>query len=187
MPVSLGTQGQPGFDTPFALMSDCHRRIEGFLAVIRRALERCSTGPLDDEAGAALRAAQRYFREAAPRHTEDEEESLFPRLRAVGGESLGGLLREAERLEREHDEAERLYAAIDERIDAWLLEGRLRKGEGEFILRDLDALDRLYARHIAFEDETLFPAAEGALDASQIREIGQEMAARRGLRASREG
>ena len=36
-----------------------------------------SDEPLDDETRHALELALRYFREAAPKHTADEEESLF--------------------------------------------------------------------------------------------------------------
>ncbi len=180
MPVALGTQGQPGFDRPFELMSDCHRRIEHFLAVLRRALERYAKRELDDECSNALRTAQRYFREGAPRHTEDEEVSLFPRLRALGRENLRELLDAADRLEREHEEAERIHAAVDARIDRWLGGLRLTPDEARAMASDLDALDRLYSQHIAFEDRVLFPAAARALGREAMRRIGEEMAARRG-------
>jgi len=44
-------------------------------------LRRSSISPLTEETRAALESALRYFREAAPKHTADEEESLFPRMR----------------------------------------------------------------------------------------------------------
>ncbi|MCB9846732.1 MAG: hemerythrin domain-containing protein [Phycisphaeraceae bacterium] len=187
MPVALGTQGQPGFDRPFELMSDCHRRIEQFLAVIRRALEAYSSRELDEECSNALRTAQRYFREGAPRHTEDEEVSLFPRLRDLDRDDMRELLDAAERLEREHDEAERIHHSVDARIDRWLRDRQLTPAEVEAMVLDLDALDRLYAEHIAFEDDVLFPAAARALDREHVLRIGEEMAARRGLDASRTG
>ena len=55
-------------------MSDCHRRIERFLTVLVRVAER---GSLEGEARGAFEAALRYFRDAAPKHTADEEESLI--------------------------------------------------------------------------------------------------------------
>jgi len=161
-------------------MSDCHRRIEHFLAVLRRALERYAKRELDDECSNALRTAQRYFREGAPRHTEDEEVSLFPRLRALGRENLRELLDAADCLEREHEEAERIHAAVDARIDRWLGGLRLTPDEARAMASDLDALDRLYSQHIAFEDRVLFPAAARALGREAMRRIGEEMAARRG-------
>ena len=38
---------------------------------------------MTEETRVALESALRYFREAAPKHTADEEESLFPRLRQM--------------------------------------------------------------------------------------------------------
>jgi hemerythrin superfamily protein len=61
-------------------MSDCHRRIEMFLRVLGAAAER-KGGTLAEDERRALDAALRYFREAAPKHNADEEQSLFPRLR----------------------------------------------------------------------------------------------------------
>lgn len=180
MPVALGQQGQPGFDRPLELMSDCHRRIEGFLGVFARVLDRYGSRELDEEGRVALRTAQRYFRVGAPKHTEDEEHSLFPRLRELGRDDLRDLLEAAERLEREHAEAETLHASVDARVAGWLESGRLSRTDSDAIAADLERLDRLYAEHIGFEDEVLFPAAARALGADALRRIGEEMAARRG-------
>jgi hemerythrin-like domain-containing protein len=182
MPVSLGTKGQAGFEHPFELLSDCHRRIESFLAVTRRALEHYAERTMDRECEAALRGVLRYFREAAPRHTQDEEVSLFPRLRELGRDDLRELLDAAERLECDHEEAEKLHHGINRRLESWIEARRLDPDAAAALDAELETLERLYARHIAFEDKTLFPAAAGALDPEQVRQIGHEMAARRGLR-----
>jgi len=180
MPVSLGQKSRPGFDRPLELMSDCHRRIESFLALFGKALERYASRDLDEEGANALRTAQRYFREAAPRHTEDEEDSLFPRLRELERDDLRDLLEAADRLERQHDEAERLHASVDARVHRWLDAGRLSTADAKSMAADLEELDRLYTDHIAFEDRVLFPAAAQVLGESTLRRIGEEMAARRG-------
>jgi hemerythrin-like domain-containing protein len=180
MPVLIGQPAQPGFDRPLALMSDCHRRIESFLVVFGRVLDRYASRDLDGEAANALRTAQRYFREAAPRHTEDEEDSLFPRLRELDRDDLRELLEAADRLERQHDEAQHLHASLDARVDRWLEAGRLSDRDARSLASDLQSLDRLYTEHIAFEDEVLFPAAERVLGHAALRRIGEEMAARRG-------
>ena len=39
--------------------------------------------PATDDVAQALETALRYFSQAAPKHTADEEESLFPRPRQV--------------------------------------------------------------------------------------------------------
>lgn len=183
MPVQIGAKAQSGFDQPFGLLSDCHRRIEHFLAIFGRVVDRYSDVPLDQEARTALTISARYFRESAPNHTADEEESLFPRLRALDRRDLDDLLTQAERLEREHERANLLHASVDARIGRWLDAGVLDGEEIAQLRAELDALGELYAGHIAFEDDTLFPKAQGVLTEAAIKEIGSEMAARRGKKA----
>lgn len=181
MAVQIGSLGQPGFDMPFALMSDCHRRIEHFLRIFQRVVDGYASIPLDEEAKAALLAAVHYFRDSAPNHTADEEDSLFPRLRSLDRKDLGELLIEAERLERDHDRAELIHSEVDERVQQWLDAGCLGVDEIKQLRQDLDALSTLYSRHILFEDSVLFPRAEDVLSMSDIKDIGTEMAARRGV------
>ncbi len=182
MPIELGTKGQPGFDDPIGLMMDCHRRIERFLGVLEHIADRFAGGGLSGEAVAAMRVALRYFRESAPHHTADEEASLFPRLREVN-ESAGGLdclLLEAERLELQHRRAEALHASVDLLCTRWLTLGLLDGDEIAALEHDLRELRSLYAEHIAFEDETLFPSAARMLGREALDRIGREMAERRG-------
>lgn len=181
MAVQIGSQGQPGFDAPFALMSDCHRRIEHFLRILQRVVDAYASAPLDAQARTALRASLRYFRESAPNHTADEEDSLFPRLRSLDREDLSALLIEADRLERDHKQAVSIHDAVDERVERWLDSGTLGADEIHQLREDLATLDALYARHIQFEDTVLFPQAAGILSNSEIKNIGAEMATRRGM------
>src|ERR1700694_2567703 len=81
MPIQIG-QKESDFTDPLGLLSDCHRRIEHFLAVLIRLCDKAQGGPLDAEREDLLKKALAYFRNAAPKHTADEEHSLFPRLRA---------------------------------------------------------------------------------------------------------
>lgn len=181
MAVQIGSLGQPGFDTPFALMSDCHRRIEHFLGIFRRVVDEYASMPLDDEAKKALVAAVRYFRESAPNHTADEEDSLFPRLRSLDREDLEDLLVEAVRLERDHEQAESIHNSVDQRVNRWLDSGSISEDDITQLRNDLETLGALYAGHIHFEDSVLFPRAEEILSSVDIKNIGSEMAARRGM------
>jgi hypothetical protein len=100
MPVQIGAKVR-NFSDPTGLLSDCHRHIEMFL----RSLERVASvidRPLIEEARAALESALRYFREAAPKHTADEEESLFPRLRQMRNPNVESAIQNLELLEDEH-------------------------------------------------------------------------------------
>ena len=76
MPVQIGAKTHT-FSDPTALLSDCHRRIEMFLGTLEKIAAHIDQ-PLPDDVRRALESALRYFREAAPKHTADEEESVFP-------------------------------------------------------------------------------------------------------------
>ncbi|MEX0877060.1 MAG: hemerythrin domain-containing protein [Phycisphaerales bacterium] len=186
MAVQLGTQGQAGFDQPFELLIDCHRRIEHFLAVITRVVEAYGSSVLDDQAHRALHTAGVYFRESAPRHTADEEDSLFPRLRALGGPEADEMLRGAQRLERDHTRADEMHAELDGFLRSWVGDGRIPEHDVGRATELLGELEALYREHIAYEDTVLFPSASKALPEEQVREIGREMALRRGLRVPNE-
>jgi hypothetical protein len=62
------------------MLGDCHRRIERSLNVLV-SVARQNGGWLDEGQRTALVTSLHYFRDAAPKHTADEEDSLFPSLR----------------------------------------------------------------------------------------------------------
>ncbi len=181
MPITIGAKPSPDFSNPIELLSDCHRRIERFLAVLVKVAEEAKGGPLTGEQRRALQNALDYFQNAAPRHTADEEESLFPRLRRKGQAEVQNALAEMERLEADHQQAEEWHELVEQFGRKWLSENVLAPAEGERLQSALTDLTELYRRHIAVEDDSLFPAAAAALDSSEKADIGSEMARRRGL------
>jgi hemerythrin-like domain-containing protein len=138
-----------------------------------------SGGPLTPARRAELEGALHYFATAAPRHTADEEESLFPRLRQCGDPAAARAFDTMTRLERDHDAAERHHAAVDALVRRWLDADRLEADAAAALREHLLQLQAIYQEHIAVEDGDLFPAAAGALSATDLGEIGREMAARR--------
>jgi hemerythrin HHE cation binding domain-containing protein len=82
MLLKIGHQPDHDFREPLGLLSDCHRRIEHFLAALTAIASQVQGAELTDAQRAQLDGAATYFATAAPRHTADEEDSLFPRLRA---------------------------------------------------------------------------------------------------------
>ena len=179
MPIKIGQRADHGFDEPLGLLSDCHRRIEHFLRVLATIAADAAGGPLTTEYRNALEGALRYFAVAAPKHTADEEVSLFPRLRRSVDPEVVQALASLDGLEHDHDEAEVHHAAVDALVRQWLDDGRLPSAGTTELRERLTRLDALYQRHIAVEDREVFPAAARALDREQIEEIGGEMAARR--------
>jgi hemerythrin-like domain-containing protein len=170
--MNIGDAPSAGFDNPLGLLSDCHRRIERFLHALT--VVAATPDPLDARHREALLKSLDYFRESGPRHTEDEEASLFPRLRPHRPDLLP-------ELEHDHDEADRVHGEIDALGRRWLEEGVLGAADREALQAALRALTDLYGRHIREEDEVVFPAAAACLRADEFQAVGYEMAARRGL------
>lgn len=182
--IALGANPDHGFDEPLGLLSDCHRRIERFLEVLMHVcVARAGEEPRADER-AALERATEYFRAAAPRHTQDEEESLFPRLRAARDSQIEDALAQIQRLEADHEAASRKHEEVERLVKRWLDAGRLGRSELADLTRALGELQRLYSAHITIEDRQIFPLAAKVLSSEQIRALGVEMAQRRGLPSS---
>jgi hemerythrin-like domain-containing protein len=179
MPIQIG-QKESDFTDPLGLLSDCHRRIEHFLGVLIKLCDKTNVGSLDAEKGELLDKALAYFRNAAPKHTADEEHSLFPRLRAAV-ESEAPLARLAQ-LEFEHELAARDHQIADSLATRWLSEGKLALEDGAQLTEALKRLSEIYRRHIAVEDLELFPLANRLLRPEELAAVGREMADRRGIK-----
>ena len=182
MPIQIGQRPDHGFDEPLGLLSDCHRRIEHFIDVLATITDEAAGGRLTSSYRGALEGSIRYFAVAAPRHTADEEMSLFPRLRESGNREITAALAALDALEHDHDEAEADHLAVDELARRWLADDHLSPPDLEELRQRVARLQTLYRRHIAIEDSEVFPAAARVLDRTQIENIGSEMAARRDVR-----
>lgn len=181
MPVQLNGKPLAGFDQPIEMLCDCHRRVEHFLDVQLRVAEQYQCLPLEEEARIALENARAYFAVSAPKHTADEEESLFPRMREVG--DLSSDCQQAlERLERDHQHANQIHARVDAILDQWLgSEAALPSETGVTLVAQLTALRELYREHIRIEEQEVFPHAGRTLPMDKLRDVGREMRSRRGL------
>jgi hemerythrin-like domain-containing protein len=177
MPVQIGA-GVHDYSDPTGLLSDCHRRIEMFLASLQ-AVAKVMDRPLTDEAARALDSALRYFREAAPKHTADEEESLFPRLRDIRHADVQAALASLAALEQDHRRAEPLHADVARLGKQYLAAGSLSQAEVEAFRGAVARLASMYQQHIRVEDGTVFPLAARLLSQADQAAIGAEMAARR--------
>ncbi|HEX5430347.1 MAG TPA: hemerythrin domain-containing protein [Bryobacteraceae bacterium] len=167
-------QANATIDTPVEHLMACHRRIEDRLATLKRAGEH-----LGENRTAALEAIKKsiaFLDSSGALHTEDEEASLFPRLRP--------LLRPEEvqyldSLEAQHREAESIFSQLKEAVaklatapdGGAVLENRYH----ELAAR----LSALYRPHIQSEDEILTRMARRDLGTDQLQAISREMRARR--------
>ena len=176
MAVQIGAKLDAGFDDPLGMLKDCHRRIEDFLRVLCQVALLGREGALSAEERDAVEAALAYFRTGGLRHNQDEEDSVFPRLR----DAVSPADREAIRaLEAEHSEAGELHAIVDRLFLSWIASGSLGTEDRRALLRATDHLERLYTGHIQVEESLVFPRAAAVLDAEAIATIGSEFRERR--------
>ena len=179
MPIQIGAKAHD-FSEPTGLLSDCHRRIEMFLGSLQRVAEVIDS-PVTNEVRAALETALRYFKEAAPKHTADEEESLFPRLRQIHSRDVEGALAALGALEDEHRRTDALHAEVHALGLQCLDQGRLPLPEAGRFRQAVSDLVVIYGEHIRIEDDVVFPVAKRALSGLQKSAIANEMAFRREL------
>ena len=177
MGIQIGAKPDAGFDDPIGMLRDCHRRIEQFLHVLCLVVERAPGRPLSDEEAAAVKSALSYFRVGGQRHTADEEESLFPRMRAE--KSTASALKEIEALESDHRQADDLHVAVEKMYKAWLEGDALSADELHRLRTATERLKQLYEGHIRIEENLVFPRAADGLDNAALAEIGEEFRARR--------
>ncbi|MGB0014948.1 MAG: hemerythrin domain-containing protein [Candidatus Sulfotelmatobacter sp.] len=177
MPVQIGAKAHSFLD-PTGLLSDCHRRIEMFLGSLQSVAEIIDR-PLSAETRAALESVLRYFRESAPKHTADEEESLFPRLRQLQDPEIAKALATLDPLEADHHKANTLHAEVDALGTQCLDECCLPATEANQFRQAVRELASIYGEHIRIEDELVFPAAKRMLSVTDRAAIALEMASRR--------
>jgi hemerythrin-like domain-containing protein len=180
VPVSIGAS-ENTFANPLGLLSDCHRRIERFLQALLTVATQVAGGSLEAEHRRALEVALKYFHEAAPKHTADEEEDLFPMLRELRSPRIPAVLADLDRLEAEHTTAEAWHREVEKLCERWLRQNSLRPEDAARLKDLLTSLADLYRDHIATEEEQVFPVAKVELSESELQAIGRRMALRRGV------
>lgn len=176
MAIQIGAKPDSGFGDPLGMLKDCHRRIERFLHILCTVAETARERTLTAEERQAIEAALLYFSTSGPLHNLDEEESLFPRLRAVDAADAAG---EIGRLEADHQTAALLHGEAASLYAKWIADGHL-SGDNEARLRTATtALKQLYGEHIRVEEEVVFPCAASILPPSSLSAMGPEFKARR--------
>jgi hemerythrin-like domain-containing protein len=180
MPVQIGAKTH-NFTDPTGLLSDCHRRVEMFLGTLE-AVANVIDRPATEETRRALESALRYFAQAAPKHTADEEESLFPRLRQIHDPEIEAAFARLEQLENEHRWAAPLHTEVARLGARYLSTGNLSTAEGDHFRKAVASLASMYKQHIGVEDSLVFPLAARMLSNAEKIAISEEMAARRKVR-----
>jgi hemerythrin-like domain-containing protein len=176
MGIQIGAKPDSGFDDPIGMLKDCHRRIEHFLNILCLVVVRAHGRALSGEETEAIHAALQYFTAGGQRHTADEEESLFPRLRAGSDQDV---LEEIQSLETDHETASSLHSVVESFYRQWISSGSLGQPEAEKLASNTQRLKALYAAHIQVEEQRVFPRAAQLLDPETVQAMGEEFRARR--------
>lgn len=184
MPITIGKKAESDFSNPLGLLSDCHRRIEQFLGVLIEVTDQARGAELTEDQRNGLEVALKYFREASPKHTSDEEESLFPRMLESSDERARSAISQLDELHADHEKADAAHAEVEALGSQWLSVGTLSSESIERLKALLDQLQSTYEKHIAIEDHEIFPLAGQILSNEDLAAVGQEMAARRATKLS---
>lgn len=162
--------------TPSDLLLACHQRIRHFSDVAVKLAH--AHGIAENEIVQAATGLHRYFSVALPLHEADENLSLHPRLRrAVPADELAGPAADA-MLDQ--------HLAIDELVERlvplWqLLQSapeKLPETAGEMCALS-SRLNEIFQAHLKLEEETIFPAMDKYLSATEQADIVREMQERR--------
>jgi hemerythrin-like domain-containing protein len=166
-----------GFDQPVEMWLACHERVQRFAALLGRLAEHLDKQGADEDAQVTATSIRRYFNEAAPRHHEDEEVDMFPRLRErLDGTRDAMVLEVLDQVEADHLEMAGLWRRLDQALTE-IARGRRAPLEAALI----DRFAAMYQHHIDAEERVLLPALKRALSKGEWQAIGRAMAERRGL------
>jgi hemerythrin-like domain-containing protein len=173
----------PDFTDPVGLLARCHEKIAGQMGTLEQAAEFLREGDsqLISVAFAAIDSSCSHFATAGVKHTQDEELSLFPRLRECGAAAGQEALAALAELESQHRTAEAFHGELEQLVARLPRDGSANPADLD-LLSELSAqLSGLYRPHIMLENEFVFPIAARVLHANELQLLGREMRARRGL------
>lgn len=169
----LGNTAAPTFDDPLEMLRACHGRIEAQCVTLRRLVVYLSAHRCDEQAVLAAHAVLRYFDTAGQHHHQDEEQDLFPQLLSTQNNTATLLVT---RLLLEHQGLENAWRNLRPLLVS-VTEGTASALDHRIVEHFIE----VYARHIEIENASLLPLAATLLNTDQLRLIGRNMAARRGV------
>jgi iron-sulfur cluster repair protein YtfE (RIC family) len=160
-------------DDAQGLLLECHGRIRAFTELAARLAS--AEGASEAEVAEVAAGVRRYFAEAFPLHAQDEEESILPRLAGRDRQVDAALVT----MHREHATQVAPLARVTE-LCAELATSPGRHAElAPALGRAAGALREHFARHLALEEEVVFPALQALVADAARAEIVRELRARR--------
>ena len=154
------------------LLGECHQRIRRFVDLARQVASR-EDAPLDQVAQACA-DVERYFVEALPLHVADEEESIEPRLRGLSPSVDHAL----DAMTHQHQEHASNLEALLRATAKVRCEPHDERARGELATAAI-ALEIEFEKHLALEENTIFPAIRELLPPEAQESIIVELRQRR--------
>ena len=174
--IGIGPRTEEKEQDAVDLLLACHSRIRNFTAIAHRLAEAKGAAPA--EIANAAEAVHRYYTVALPLHEADENETVYPRLRAAMT-AAGAPPAAVEAMVEQHGPIDALVAEL---VPLW---DRLKSAPESLTacaqpMADKCArLQALWDEHLSLEEENVFPAIRRYLDEPTVREMTAEMRARR--------
>jgi len=177
--VDFSTPGA-GFDQPLQLWSACHGRVRRMIGLIQRLAAHLEKSSVDTDARTTATSIRRYFDEAAPRHHEDEEEDLFPRLRGrldrLDAAQAAQVTDALATLEADHRDLSGMWNLLRAPL-AQIEHGKAARLDAATVALFVSR----YRAHMQIEETIIEPALKRLLAKRDIETIGRSMAQRRGV------
>ncbi len=164
-----------GFEAPYEMLAACHERLQRSLDLLARLAQHITEHGHDTQTRSAAADVLRYFDLAAPLHHQDEEQHVFPVLRAQGDAALSA---QVNRLQDDHRQMASRWAQLRPSLLRWAAPGCTEGVETPTRVA-IDAFRQLHARHLQTEEEQVYAAAQTVTSARTLEAMGREMQARR--------
>ena len=158
----------------FDVLDACHAQTVLTLGKLAVLVSRLANSGPDPQARAIAREIVGFFSATARQHHEDEERHVFPKLMDSGNPDI---VQAVLRLQQDHAWLEEDWLELEPQVDAvafgqnWYDLDTLREG--------VEIFSALSRDHMALEESLIYPEARSRLLASERREMGREMAARK--------
>lgn len=164
---------QPPEDA-FDLLMGCHQRIRHFTSAAGKLAH--AQGASHDEIRMTAAGVHRYYSVSLPLHEADEENTLRPRLDALGDERV----RHA--LVAMHDQHQAIDELVERLLPLLMLVERnpaALEQAGSEMCAITKALEDVFAAHLKLEEGVIFPAIRKNLPQEDQAAMLQEMQSRR--------
>lgn len=165
---------QPKTEDAVDMLIGCHDRIRHFTTVAGKLAH--AQGATPEEVMQAAAGCHRYYNVSLPLHEVDEEETLRPRLDAIGDDKIHhALLAMTDQHQAIDDLLERLLPLLlmvknnPQTIHA----------AGSEMCNITTALDEMFRAHLQLEEELIFPAIRERLPQPTQLQMVEEMRERR--------